>query len=110
MVYTSYFSSKKYNPSMGVSIARYAPFWKGTTYPNLYPPQQLLDGYKKGKINQEEFSKRYYKEVLSTLNPFQVYKDLDNKVLLCFEKSEDFCHRHLITKWLTSFGLRCEEI
>ena len=43
MIYTSYFSSKKYNKEDGISIARYTKFWKGETYPNLYPSEELLN-------------------------------------------------------------------
>lgn len=29
--------------------------------------------------------------------------------LLCYEKPEDFCHRHLVAQWLTENGYQCTE-
>jgi hypothetical protein len=29
--------------------------------------------------------------------------------LVCYEKPEDFCHRHLVAEWLKKFGYCCEE-
>lgn len=29
--------------------------------------------------------------------------------LLCYEKSDDFCHRHLLSKWLSEHGYSCSE-
>lgn len=28
---------------------------------------------------------------------------------MCYEKSEDFCHRHLVAEWLTGAGFPVEE-
>ena len=46
MIYTSYFSSKKYNKEDGISIARYNKFWDGESYPLLYPSTSLLAWWK----------------------------------------------------------------
>ena len=29
--------------------------------------------------------------------------------LLCYEKPDDFCHRHLVSKWFNEHGYKCEE-
>lgn len=42
MIYTSYFSSKKYKKEDGISIARYTKFWDGDSYSPLYPSADLL--------------------------------------------------------------------
>ena len=117
MIYTSYFSSKKYNKEDGVSIARYNNFWKGETYPNLYPSEELLNWFKKiDKVDQndiwftEQYERAYYEEILNKLDPHKVAADLEGKVLLCYEKSEDFCHRHLVAAWLNSYGYKVQEL
>ena len=29
--------------------------------------------------------------------------------LICYEKPEDFCHRHLVAKWFSENGVNCKE-
>lgn len=42
----------------------------------------------------------YYEQVLSELDPEDIYKKLDNSVLLCYEENTEFCHRHIVAAWL----------
>jgi uncharacterized protein (DUF488 family) len=66
----------------------------------LEPPWELLSGYKDGTISIDEYIEVYKKQVLDKLDPRQVYEELgENAVLLCWEKSSDFCHRHLVAQW-----------
>ena len=53
----------------------------------------------------------YSKEELDKLDPKQVYEELgENAVLLCWEKSSDFCHRHLVSEWLSEkLGIEVKE-
>jgi uncharacterized protein (DUF488 family) len=45
---------------------------------------------------------RFYAETLSKLDPATVYSELgESAILLCYERSEEFCHRHLVAKWLS---------
>lgn len=117
MIYTSYFSSKKYNKEQAISIARYNKFWQGESYLDLYPSSTLLTWWKSlpEELQKEEYYQQlyftYYKqETLDKLNPHQVAKDLEGKVLLCYEKSEDFCHRHIAAAWLRHYGYEAEEL
>lgn len=117
MIYTSYFSSKKYNKENGISIARYNKFWDGDSYYLLFPSVCLLTWWKhmpanfqQSKEYQDQYKKAFYEETLSKLDPHKVAKDLEGKVLLCYEKSEDFCHRHIIRDWLKSNNIECEEL
>ena len=103
MIHTSYFAvaHRKASPERLVSIARKAPNgFAGAHYPQLYPPSWLLQWYKSGKVNDEEYEVLYRSEVLSKLNPETVAKQLDGKVLVCWEKSGSFCHRNLVMNWL----------
>ena len=104
MIYTSYFASRKYNESIAVSISRGTPSWfTGKEYKLLAPSRDLLNGYKLGEINDDIYTKEFNK-YLSTLDAEKVYNDLDGKVLLCYEKTGKFCHRHLVAEWLINNG------
>lgn len=114
MIYTSYFSSRKYRPEDGVSIARYCKFWRGSIFEALMPSEQLLYWWKhlspEEQINsQQHYEDLYYEQTLSKLNPVEVAMTLKGKTLLCYEKTGDFCHRHLVAKWLREAGFECEE-
>ena len=115
MIYTSYFSSKKYNPKDAVSVARFVKFPVAATCPELYPPEELLKWWKKlGPIcqnrNWSRYVEAYKEEVLSRLNVHELAAKLEGKVLLCYEKSSDFCHRHVIAEWFKENGYECEEL
>ena len=98
-IYTSYFAN--YKQEDAVSIAFSTPNWfKGEKYKKLAPPKKLLYDYKSGLVDEKEYREIYSKEVLNKLNPNEVAKKLNNKVLLCYEKPEDFCHRKLVAEWL----------
>ena len=61
-----------------------------------------------GKISEEEntlyYVKEYYHQVLKKLDPELLLDSLPNKtILLCYEESEEFCHRHLVAFWLELF-------
>ena len=111
MIYTSHFGSRKWQIYDAVSIARYTPKWfTGKTASKLYPPGDILDDYKNHRISEEEYAIRYRKDVLSKLNPNKVYTILDDKVLLCYEKSGEFCHRYLVADWLREYGYEVREL
>ena len=117
MIYTSYFSSKKYNKDQGVSIARYNKFWQGESYPALFPSANLLAWWKslpeeaqKCQDCQQIYFESYKQETLSKLDPRKIAAELEGRVLLCYEKSEDFCHRHIVAAWLRHYGYKCEEL
>ena len=63
------------------------------------------------KIDAEE-----YKKYLNTLDKEEIRDDFDsphncnNTILLCYEKSGDFCHRHVLADWLEeNFEYKVEE-
>jgi uncharacterized protein (DUF488 family) len=117
MIYTSYFASKKYNKEQGISIARWNKFWQGESYPDLFPSSSLLAWWKslpaelqKSEEYQQLYFNKYKQETLAHLDPHKVAADLENKVLLCYEKSKDFCHRHIVAAWLRHYGYEAEEL
>jgi hypothetical protein len=113
MIYTSYFGavrSKNLPRERLVSISQWPPKgFIGEKFKYLAPTPSIIRDYKAGKLTNEVYVHRYNKEVLEDLDPQLIYEHLDNKILLCYEKSEDFCHRHLIWRWLLENGYDCEE-
>ena len=107
-IYTSYYAKARKIPDniVRISIAGKAPAgYTGLEYKKIAPKIGFFLEWKKNKDN-EYYIEHYNTEVLANLNAEQVYLDLERLsngndcVLLCYEKSTDFCHRHLVADWL----------
>lgn len=110
---TSYFAQLRKIEAMDgavpVAVCRYPPDWyKGAVYKKVAPSYVMVAGMKNADT-REYFSKKYFTEVLGSLEPGKVEKEIKDivghsggtfAVLLCFEKPSDFCHRHLVAAWL----------
>ena len=112
---TSYYS--KYKGENAVSIAGKCPVWyKGKEYKKLAPKYWFFKEYKDPSsqfyMDEDYYIQNYQKEVLDKLDAKKVYEELgENAVLLCWEKSDKFCHRHLVAKWLEKeLGIKVSEI
>ena len=83
--------------------------YKGKCYPKLAPKMSFWKIWHSniGVISEIENNKyyieEYYKQVLSKLDPQTVYDDLDYHILLCYEQSNEFCHRHIVSSWFELF-------
>ena len=102
---TSYFASPKIlkREYKLVSVSQKPPDWikVDLIYKKLCPSWNLVMPYKEGKITKEQYTERYYNEVLNKLDPARTYEELgEDAILLCYEKSMQFCHRHIVSKWL----------
>lgn len=102
MIYTSYFAFTKNIPIRHlVAISGGAPDgFSGGKYRTLAPKRDWWQQWHDEKLSNEWYIQKYYETVLSKLNPADVLRDLDNKIILCWEKPGTFCHRHLISDWL----------
>lgn len=99
---TSYFA--KYKEPNGISICAKTPSWfTGDEYKPLAPSYDILMEYKNSTLSKEEkeyiYIRRYKTEILSKLDCESVYNDLKGRVMLCYEKSDVFCHRHIVAQW-----------
>ena len=106
----SYFA--KYKGEYGVSIAGKLPDWfDGREYKKLAPKYWFFKKYKKDG-DKDFYIEQYKREVLNKLDAKKVYEELgENAVLLCWEKPNEFCHRHLVSEWLENeLGITIEEI
>lgn len=102
-IYTSYFANKINNNIKKLPIVLYPPkWWTGENYSVLAPKPQML------KMNEKDYIYNY-NLILNKLNPETVYNYLknfalkmetDEIALTCYEKPDEFCHRHLAADWL----------
>ena len=80
--------------------------YKGGCYLSLAPKKDFFRTWKDNRgiipedVNNKYYIEHYYDEVLSLLNPEEVYAYLDNTTLLCYESNMEFCHRHIVAAWL----------
>lgn len=102
-IYTSYYARSS-GHERAVSISASAPtYFKGNHIKTLAPTWEILDAYKAGKIDENEYAKRYISllEDERKLTPLSVYNAIPNgTILLCYEKAGDFCHRRVLAEWV----------
>lgn len=122
-MYTGYFAKLKSYEEAGlvpVSIALKTPDWyHGAQYKKLAPKWSFFSEWKNGshKGDDDYYMQHFKTEVLDNLDPEQVVKELegftgvsrDKIILICYEKPGDFCHRHLVSMWLTVNHINCFE-
>ena len=102
-IYTSYFAraSKIIPDRRLVSVALSTPdYWGGSFARQFNPSASLIHKIKNKEITPEEYEIYYKAEVLDKLDPVDEAVELYGKVLCCWEKPGNFCHRHIILKWL----------
>ena len=119
MIYTGYYAKLKEYEKVGlipVAISGKIPdFYDGLTYKEFAPRWEVFRKWKNKEISDIEYVEEY-KKYLDTLDKEEIRSDFDsphkcsNMILLCYEKSGDFCHRHALADWLEeNFGYRIEE-
>lgn len=106
VIYTSYFGNMKKLSANGVlpiCVALYKPrFFTGVQLQNVAPTRYMLSP----ACSEQEYIK-LYNGILSRLNAFQVLNQIKtlsggrNIALCCYEKPDDFCHRHILAQWLS---------
>ena len=122
MLYTTYFGKLKKLPKdiIPISICGKVPEWyDGLQYKKLAPK---YDFFMKWKENHDNgyYAKCFKDQVLNNLEPSEVVMELKHLcdksmyanidiALICYEKPEDFCHRHIVAKWLRAGGYDCKE-
>lgn len=122
MIYTSYFAQLRNLPEniIPVSICGKAPNWyHGHQYKKLAPKYDFFMEWQKNHDN-DYYIKCFNEQVLGNLNAVDVILDLSKMIysfnigesdicLVCYEKPDDFCHRHLVAQWLRDNGFSCAE-
>jgi len=113
MIFTSYFANiKNIKHKKLISISRFTPKWLPDIQEakELAPSTKLLEDYKKGLVDDDTYIERYHKETLSKLNRKLIYEKYNNSVFLCYEKHGDFCHRQIVSDWLSEENFKIKEI
>lgn len=132
MIYTTYFAKLRKLPEnvMPIAICAKVPEWyKGAQYSKLAPDYRMLIQWKCDH-NDDGYIDRFNKTVLDKLDIIRTTHELHmllpdhikrkmrasvwnepnwHIALVCYEKPEDFCHRHLVSQWLKRHGYACEE-
>ena len=106
-IYTSYFGNSKKLQQAGIKvigISLYPPRWfNGISLKQVAPTKSIL--FANGQT-QEEYTRRYRSEVLSRQDMQKFIKTVEQAsggqdvALCCYEKPEDFCHRHILADWI----------
>ena len=98
-----------------ISICGKAPSWyKGLQYKKLAPKYDFFMKWKDNHDN-EQYIESFNEQVLSRLDVREVIEELFDMAnskdicLICYEKPNDFCHRHLVSNWLNNNGIKCKE-
>jgi uncharacterized protein YeaO (DUF488 family) len=117
MLYTSYFAKIKKLPKniVTISICGKAPdSYKGVQYKKLAPKYDFFMKYKQDH-DEGYYLEHFWNEVLNPLSVREIVDQLYNLsggkdiVMLCYEKPDEFCHRHIVSEWLNKNGFYCEE-
>ena len=99
MIFTSYFNNQFRVPLRSVSVCLDKPDGLHCErFLALAPTSKMIELANSGRF--DKFSELYYSHVLTRLDPFATYHELDSSVLLGWEKPGGFCHRHIVASWL----------
>ena len=116
-VYTTYFGNLRNLPPtiVPVSIALKSPAWyKGLEYKKLAPTWEILRDWKQA-YNEVAYVSAYWSQVLEPLNYQEILEELfalsggKDVALVCYERSDDFCHRQIVGSWFEDFDTRVQE-
>ena len=105
-IYTSYFAKAAILRKAGIvpiGVALWPPrFFRGISMKQVAPRRYMLDD----RLTDEEYIRMYRSDVLRLVDARSFIQDLERAsrgmdvALCCFEKPGDFCHRHILAKWL----------
>lgn len=91
--------------------------FEGKSLTKLAPKKGFWDEWHNniGKIPEEDNTKfyiqEYYKQVLSQVDIEELLKDEKDPILLCYERGQDFCHRHVLAEYINiRYGITVEEL
>lgn len=136
-LFTSYYANYKNIPKsyLCIGISRVCPEWFANNDLDnfmfiksnvLAPSESLLEKIKSNQISQEQYKKEYVEHLYISLKKYfncddlgewakrliEDFKDTEweGVVLMCYERPEDFCHRHIIRNLLNKvYHIECKE-
>ena len=117
MLYTTYFARLRTLPPeiTPVAICGKAPDWyAGLQYKKLAPRRSFFSVWRQTR-DSHYYVEHFNTEVLTQLNARSVYDELTRLTgsteiaLVCYERPEQFCHRHLVANWFRENGIEIKE-
>ena len=91
--------------------------FEGKCILELAPERDFFKKYKEniGKIPQEEnvryYIGEYYRRVLSQVNIEELLEGEKDPILLCYEKGDEFCHRHVVAEYIEyMYGIKVKDV
>lgn len=91
--------------------------FNGKAIPELAPKRKFWKiwhsniGKKSEEENARYYIEHYYNEVLSRVNIEKILEDEVNPILLCYEKGQAFCHRHILAEYIElMYGIKVRDI
>ena len=119
MLYTTYFAKLRKLPNniipIAIAICGKSPdWWTGLKYKKLALKWSFFSIWKQTHDN-DYYIKTFNELVLNSLSVEKVIEELkvmlktEDIALVCYEKPEDFCHRHLVANWLNKNEYDCKE-
>lgn len=106
-IYTSYFvkaATLRQAAIVPIGIALWPPrFFRGVSMSQVAPRRYMLND----QLTDEEYISMYRNDVLRLVDAQSFVRQLEEAghgmdvALCCFEKPDDFCHRHILAQWLT---------
>lgn len=113
-IYTGYFAGWRAWPTgaLAIGVTRFKPdYWTGINLDKLAPSAELLRQYRNNYIDEYMFKNIYLSELNNRgLTPNFVRQSLKEAagerdiILCCYEKPNEFCHRHILNEWLGGDG------
>ncbi len=118
MIYTGKYENCKSGNLVSISGDRGRKIgYEGKAYPKVAPKLAFWKIWEEniGKIPEDENTKfyirEYYKQVLINIDLDDLFNLGDDPILLCYEDSDKFCHRHVLAYYLElKYGIKVPEI
>ena len=120
-IHTSYYSKVRMLPKENtilVQVSNTVPTWFREEYyklsKDLSPEWGIINAYKCDNISRDCFMSKYRdyldkhfdkNEILLELSRLAQACNVENVILLCYEKDAESCHRTELGKWLGDFYL-----
>lgn len=117
IIYTSYFGKMKKFPDnfFPIAICQYLPKWYNGANIKLFAPSSAILNEYHLTNNKKIYTQKYLKQIVEIENIDlyinKIFEKCGDKipVLLCYEKSNEFCHRHILSAILRIYGYNCKE-
>lgn len=118
MIYTGKYENCKSGNLISISGDRGKKVgFEGKAIPRLAPRLVFWKIWEEniGKVDEYDntlfYINEYYKQVLINTDIEGILREEENPILLCYEESSEFCHRHVLADYIElKYGIKVSEI